>query len=441
MNRALNQRESLIEWPLWLSVLGLIVIGIAFVYSATSIYETIGFWQRFHDLSWQGFIRWLLPKLYARQLVAVLLGLLIATAFSIFSYHKLARWSFVVYCGGILLLAAVLIKGVGSGPGDVQRWINLGFFQVQPSELGKLAVVIGLANFLSRPPEELASRAVFFQALGMMGLPFLLILKEPDLGSALVLPPVGLAIMFVAGVPRSYLKKLVGLSVLLAAIVVTDVLLAPVGWAAPLQQYQRQHQPVGLMGQSLVGVAHLHDEVLEQYQRERLLVYFGREFASKEATAAERRQASQRKAERSYNTEQALISVGSGGWLGKGWGEGTQNKLGFLPSSVAHNDFIFSVIAEEIGFVGSALVLALYGILLFAGIKIASQARDRLGKLLAIGLVALFFSHIFINIGMNIRMMPVTGIPLPLLSYGGTSVVCTLIAAGILQNIHLYRKS
>jgi rod shape determining protein RodA len=133
--------------------------------------------------------------------------------------------------------------------------------------------------------------------------------------------------------------------------------------------------------------------------------------------------------------------VGSGGLFGKGWCRGQQTALGFLPPGAAHNDFIFSVIAEEKGFVGSLVVLTLYGVVLLSGIRIAGQARDRLGKLLAVGVVTLLFSHIFINIGMNIRLVPVTGIPLPLLSYGGSSVLGSLIAMGLLQNVQLYRNT
>ena len=145
--------------------------------------------------------------------------------------------------------------------------------------------------------------------------------------------------------------------------------------------------------------------------------------------------------EKSYQVRQALISVGSGGLTGKGWHKGNQTALGFLPPGAAHNDFIFSVIAEEKGFMGSVTVVALYSVVLFTGIRVAGQARDRLGKLLAVGVVAMFFSHVFINIGMNIRLMPVTGVPLPLLSYGGSSVLASLIAAGILQNIYIHRRS
>jgi rod shape determining protein RodA len=180
---------------------------------------------------------------------------------------------------------------------------------------------------------------------------------------------------------------------------------------------------------------------LEEYQRQRLLVYFGRDFAPRNATVAERRHWQAVQAQKSYNVKQALISVGSGGLTGKGWREGTQNALGYLPRQVADNDFIFSVIAEEKGFIGSVMVLALYTVVLFSGVKIAGQARDRLGRLLAVGVVTLLFSHVFVNIGMNIRLMPVTGIPLPLLSYGGSSVLCSLIAIGLLQNIYLYRRS
>jgi len=135
-----------------------------------------------------------------------------------------------------------------------------------------------------------------------------------------------------------------------------------------------------------------------------------------------------------------LISVGSGGPLGKGWRQGTQNALGYLPRAVAHNDFIFSVIAEEEGFVGSVIVITLYAVILFTGLRIAGQARDRLGKMIAVGVVTLIFSHVFVNIGMNIRIVPVTGIPLPLLSYGGSSVLGSLIALGMLQNVYMYRK-
>jgi rod shape determining protein RodA len=237
-------------------------------------------------------------------------------------------------------------------------------------------------------------------------------MKEPDLGSALVLLPVGLAMMFIAGTPGKYLLRLVGCVGILGALFLVDVLFAPDKWQIKLENYQRQ----------------------------RLLVYFGRDFAPKNATKAQRDEARRTQFEKSYQSRQALISVGSGGPLGQGYLQGKQTALKFMPAGAAHNDFIFSVIAEEKGFVGSLVVLTLYSVVLFTGIRTAGQARDRLGKLVAVGVVTLLFSHIFINIGMNIRIVPVTGIPLPLLSYGGSSVLVSLIAMGLLQNVHIYRK-
>jgi rod shape determining protein RodA len=183
---------------------------------------------------------------------------------------------------------------------------------------------------------------------------------------------------------------------------------------------------------------------MQEYQTRRLLVYFGRdytEYAGNRVSDAERQKLREQQFNDSHNVRQALIAVGSGGLLGKGWRQGKQNALGFLPQAGKHNDFIFSVIAEERGFLGSVIVLTLYAMVLFTGIRIAGQARDRLGKLLAVGVVTLIFSHVFINIGMNIRIMPVTGVPLPLLSYGGSSVLGSLIAMGLLQSVHIYRKA
>jgi rod shape determining protein RodA len=211
--------------------------------------------------------------------------------------------------------------------------------------------------------------------------------------------------------------RLLGAVGILAALFLVNVLFAPPGW---------------------------WKIKLESYQRDRLLVYFGRDytsFAPSNATTMELQRLRQKQIDDEYNVRQALISVGSGGLTGKGWRKGTQNTLGYLPRAVAHNDFIFSAIAEEEGFVGSVIVLTLYSALLFSGIRIAGQARDRLGKILAVGVVTLLFSHVFINIGMNIRIMPVTGVPLPLLSYGGSSVLGSLIAMGILQNVYIHRKT
>jgi len=377
---------------------GLMLVGVLFVYSATMVTDAALSAPLYKQ-------KWLL------QIVWYVLGIGAATALCFVSYQTLARWGTIAYWCGMILLALVLVFGtVRFG---ARRWFDLRFFLFQPSEFAKLAFILALANFLSRPEAELAEPVSFWKAIGMMLLPFVLILKEPDLGSALVILPTGLVLLFVAGFPKKYLACLGGAVGILAALFLVDVLWAPPGW------WQIK---------------------LENYQRQRLLVYFGTDFAPANATAEEKAAAHHLQMEKSYQVHQALISVGSGGLWGKGWHKGNQTALGFLPPGAAHNDFIFSVIAEEKGFVGSITVLTLYGLVLFTGLRTAGQARDRLGKLLAVGVVTLLFSHIFINIGMNIRIVPVTGIPLPLLSYGGSSVLGSLIAMGLLQNVYLYRK-
>ena len=399
-DETLNERQGRPDKLQLLGLLGLMIIGAAFIYSATMASES----ARMSPL---------MSQVWMRQIVWCGIGIGAATALCFVSYHTLASWSMIGYWGSTMTLVAVLIEGIGTSHGwGAMRWIDLGPFQFQPSELAKLTFILALARFLSRPADDLRTPGTFWKAMAMMVLPFALIFKEPDLGSALVFVPTGFAMMLVAGVPRRYLFRLVALVGTLAVLVLVDVLFAPPSWQIKLEEYQRQ----------------------------RLLVFFGVDFAPANATPKEKERLRKVQEARSYQVRQAMISVGSGGMWGKGWNEGNQTALGFLPRDAAHNDFIFSVIAEEEGFVGSVMVITLYGVVLFTGLRIAGQARDRLGKLLAVGVVTLLFSHVFINIGMNIRLMPVTGIPLPLLSYGGTSVICSLIAMGMLQNVHLYRK-
>jgi rod shape determining protein RodA len=397
-----QHHESRIDRLQIAAVCGLMLIGTLFVYSATMVNESVAS-ASFYNQTW------------FRQVIWYALGSGAAVGLCFVDYHTITRWSIVVYWATILMLVAVLIPGIGKTHGwGARRWIDLGPFQGQPSEFAKLAFILAQAHFLSRPVEELRVVQTFWQSLGLMLLPFVLIMKEPDLGSALVLLPTGLAMMLVAGTPRRYLLRLMGGVGILGALFLVDVLFMPPNWQIKL----------------------------EDYQRRRLMVYFGKEESPPPgASKADRERLRKQQFDDSHNVRQALISVGSGGLTGKGWRRGTQNALGYLPRAVAHNDFIFSVIAEESGFVGSVIVVTLYGAVLFSGIRIAGQARDRLGRTLAVGVVTLLFSHVFINIGMNIRIMPVTGVPLPLLSYGGSSVLVSLIAMGMLQNVYIYRKT
>jgi rod shape determining protein RodA len=396
-----KETHAHVDWLMVAALVCLMSIGVMFVYSATMANESTA------HLAWHN-------QPWVRQIIWCVFGVGAAAAVCLIDYRIMSRWALVIYALTILMLVIVLIPGIGSTQGwGARRWIDLGPASIQPSEFAKLGFILAMANFLSRPPDELKSVGIFWKALLMLVVPFLLIMKEPDLGSALILLPVGLTMLFVAGVPPRYITTLIAVSGLVVSLILVDVLFAPPSWQIKL----------------------------ENYQKRRLLVYFGLDGAPRNATAAQKAEARRAQRDYSYNVEQALISVGSGGLLGKGWCQGKQTALGYLPKAVAHNDFIFSVIAEEKGFIGSVTVVLLYSVVLFTGIRIAGQARDRLGKLLAVGVVAMYFSHVFINIGMNIRLMPVTGVPLPLLSYGGSSVLCSLIATGILQNVNIHRRS
>jgi rod shape determining protein RodA len=399
VNASINENHARLDRLQLVALALLMLIGAMFVYSATMSGAAAS------SLPWYS-------QNWVRQIIWYALGIGVGAALCVVDYHSLARWSFVAYWAMILCLVAVLIPHIGSMKGGARRWIDLPFYQFQPSEFAKLTFILAAANFLSRPVEELKQRAVFWKAIGLMALPFVLIMKEPDLGSALVLVPTGLMMMFVAGTPKKYLIQLVGSAGIVGVLLVGDVLFAPPHLRVPI-----------------------HD-----YQRNRLLVFFGRDFVSANATKQEKEAARELQSQSAYQGKQSLISVGSGGFWGAGWCNGKQTSLQFMPPGAAHNDFIFSVIAEEEGFVGSLVVLTLYAVVLFTGLRIAGQARDRLGKLVAVGVVTLLFSHVFINIGMNIRIVPVTGIPLPLLSYGGSSVLCSLIALGLMQNVYIHRR-
>ncbi len=386
------ERHQRVLWSLWIAVMLLAAIGLASIFSATT-----------------GNI-----ALTRGQLVYFIIGMVLAMVINFVDYRDFSRWAYPIYGFSLLLLILVLIPGIGVKVNGARRWLDFGIVQFQPSELAKLTMILLLSFFLSRPNLDLRSGRTFFTCLGIIGLTFVIILKEPDLGSSIVLFPVGMAIMFIAGIPTRFLLKFIGAVALLIILLVVEVLYMPSKF-----QFIK----------------------LEEYQKRRLKVFFHVDYAPRNASPEEKRRLEREQFNDSYNVNQAMISVGSGGLFGQGWRRGTQIELGYLPNAVAHNDFIFSVIAEEQGFLGSMVILTLYGTLLFSGIRVAGQARDRLGKLLAIGITTLWFSQIFINIGMNVGLTPVTGLPLPLLSHGGSAGISVWIAAGVLQNIYAYRRN
>ena len=396
---SLNERKSSIDWTLLLALFGLMGVGTAFIYSASFANESA------RTLVW-------FKQLYAKQVIWYGTGFQLAAGLcsSWIIEPFVAGRSWVI--GSRSCFSCWCCSSARAGRAGGETLDQSGFLSISTVGIREDCVHFHAGKFPESARGGIARAKIFLKALGMIALPFILILKEPDLGSALVFFPMGLLMMWWREC---------------RCVICSSSAASASSWL--------------VFGGRAFCAAGLVADQAGKYQRHRLLVYFGKDFAPRNATP---RSATAQELQRnkSYNVEQALISVGSGGLTGKGWRQGTQNSPWVIcRAAVAHNDFIFSVIAEEKGFMGSVTVLTLYTVILFTGIRIAGQARDRLGKLLAVGVVTMFFSHVFINIGMNIRLMPVTGIPLPLLSYGGSSVLCSLIAIGILQNVYIYRRS
>jgi rod shape determining protein RodA len=244
----------------------------------------------------------------------------------------------------------------------------------------------------------------------------LLILLQPDLKSAIVLPPMVFSMLYVSKLSARFFAAAVGAFLLIVGLVTWDTV-----------RYENFMESHGYSYMADRGKYESQTWVpLHDYQRNRIISFVSPDKIDPMGIG--------------WNQRQSLISVGSGGLTGKGWTEGTQAQLGYLPRSVAHNDFIFSVIAEEKGFLGSLTVLGLFGIVLFNGIRIAGLARDRFGTLLAIGVTVLFAVHVFVNIAMTIGLVPITGIPLPFISYGGSFVLSCCLLQGLVQSVYRFRK-
>ncbi|MBL3616208.1 MAG: rod shape-determining protein RodA [gamma proteobacterium endosymbiont of Lamellibrachia anaximandri] len=319
--------------------------------------------------------------LIQRQLVR--LGIAFGVMIILAQLHitHLRRWSPWLYIAGVLMLVAVIFFGqTGKG---AQRWLDLGFFRFQPSEMMKLALPMMIAWYLAEkrlPPKRRRLLAAAIMTL----IPVLLIAKQPDLGTALLVASAGICILFLAGIGWQ----------LISLFAVSMAALGPVIWFF------------------------MHD-----YQKRRVLTFINPENDPLGA---------------GYHIIQSKIAIGSGGLTGKGWLNGTQSHLEFLPER--HTDFVFAVISEEFGLIGVAALLALYFFIILRGLYIATQAQDTFSRLLGGALTLVFFVYLFVNIGMVSGVLPVVGVPLPLISYGGTSLVTILAGFGILMSIHTHRK-
>jgi rod shape determining protein RodA len=316
-----------------------------------------------------------------RQSLWALLGFIFLTIIIFVDYHNLERYSKVIYFGAIILLIMVIFAGRSTY--GARRWLAIGPFDFQPSEFAKIALIVFLADFLSKNKTKLDNFFYYLLPFAYTGLLILLVFMQPDLGTSLVYLAIIIIMLFVAGVKIKFL-----IFTFLAALSSIPVL-----WT-----------------------------FLKDYQKNRLILFLNPNLDPLGG---------------GYNVIQSRIAIGSGGFLGNGIFSGLQSQLNFLPAQ--HTDFIFSVVGEELGFVGTILLLGLYTIILWRGIKIALEARDLSGSLLAAGAVSFLFFHIVVNIGMAMGMLPATGLPLPFLSYGGSFMISNLIVIGILLNVELHK--
>ena len=325
----------------------------------------------------------LLTSAPVRQGAYALLGFALLFLVARLDYRLLANVAFPLY--GMTLLLLVFVVLVGEPGGGVRRWIDLKFFLLQPSEFAKPLVAIALAKFFSQFKEEIRGLRTVAGSLAIVVVPMVLVYLQPDLGTALVFTSIWLGMAIMGGIRPLYL----------GILAVLGVLAAPFGYLFLLHPYMQQ----------------------------RLLLFID---PSADPLGA------------GYNVLQSEISVGSGGLFGKGLLNGTQSQLHFL--RVQQTDFIFSVLGEELGFIGALLVFGLFMLLLLRGLAVASEARDDFGRLLAAGIVMMLLTQVFFNVGVAIRLLPVTGIPLPFISFGGSSLLTMLFSLGLLQSIHVHRK-
>ena len=353
------------DWTLFVLTLLIATIGVINIYSATMSYKLSG------------------TPYFLRQAYWILAGFFLVVLVCSVDYHFLEDIAYWVY--GLLVILLVLVMVVGRTSMGATRWLHLGFFSVQPSEPMKIVIIMVFARFFTKYPvfQGLRLRDLGYPLL-LLGGPALLIMKQPDLGTAVMVVLIACSIMMYVGVRWGTVS----------AVILTAIPMVYGAWHFLLREYQK-------------------NRILNFINPERDPLGSG------------------------YHIIQSKIAVGSGGFLGKGFLHGTQSHLRFLPEQ--HTDFAFSVFSEEWGFIGCLTILILYLFLILWGLHIAGRCNDRFGSLLAVGVTAMLFWHIIINVGMVIGLFPVVGVPLPFFSYGGTSMVTSMAGIGILLNISMRR--
>lgn len=324
-----------------------------------------------------------ITRLFTQQIVWLSAGWLLFFIVTLIDYNFFVRLAYPLYI--LNVGALILVPFFGSKYYGAQRWLNLGFFRFQPSETMKLVMVLVLAKLLSKIYKQkgLGLRDLLVP-LGLTFVPFVLTVKQPDLGTALLILAISVTMILFVGVRRR----------ILVTAVILALTAAPIVWQFGLKQYQKN----------------------------RILTFLD---PGKDPRGT------------GYNSIQSKIAVGSGQFVGKGFRKGTQSQLEFLPER--HTDFIYSVLSEEHGFIGSLTTFILFIILYIMGLRIASQAKDKIGGLISVGVLSYLFWHVTVNIGMVIGLLPIVGVPLPLLSYGGSSLLATMLGLGLVSSV-AYKK-
>lgn len=425
-----------IDLAVFLSMIILMIIGVLFIYSSGITSTGIRISNEF---------------IY--QIVWIISGLIIFFIVMFSDYAILRQWSFYIYAGAIFLLILTLF--VGRKVNGSRSWLGLFGFGIQPSEFTKIATILFLSDYLARRKKSIRDLSTFIIAMSIAFFPVLLILAQPDMGTALVYIPIFIAIAFMAGVKKRYiiflllsgvmmiilgmlpawqkfiLKEDIGIIKILINYDLFIIFIGAIGIVTVLSFigfiYSRRNYFYWLMYSSTLVIIGFFGSLgvrsfLKEYQIMRLIVFLDPSVDPRGT---------------GWNIIQSLIAVGSGGLSGKGFLMGTQSHYRFLPAQ--STDFIFSIISEEMGFLGSVLVITLFSIILIRGLILVMNSKDSYGLYIGSGIIMMIFFHVIINIGMAIGIMPITGIPLLFISYGGSSLWTALISVALIQNIYLRR--
>lgn len=392
----LIRKENTWDWVTPICLLVLSIMSVVFIHSAQA-YGGGNYWKM--------------------QIVWCVIGFSLYGAVSVINYQLWMRYAHIFY---FLVLIGLLLVFAGPTIYGARRWIDFGLFKVQPSEVAKWSTMIFGASLLARSKvgDMQDSLKGILKVAACFGLPMFLIFLQPDLGSTMVFPPIAFSLLYVARMPTKFFVSTFVVFVVLLGLLSFDLF--------HYYQYKLENPKPS---DAVVAYEETSLLPLKDYQRKRILTFVAPEVEDPHGVGS------------NWNRIQALIAVATGGLSGKGLGEGMQAKLGYLPTAVAHNDFIFAVIAEESGLLGGGLAIGMLCLVVFGCLRVATMAADRFGSMLAVGVSVLLMTHVFINIGMTIGITPITGLPLPFLSYGGSFMVVCFLMLGMVQSVFRYRNT